>query len=193
MTKSTINCRFCGNVLAKPTGGKAKVFGGLHGIEEELPDTAISTVQKGQKNQDARLLLDSMIIHQILNGHPVRAFTRAMSNPNKTLLILDRILIETIHMEKYEYGVSLTREQIIDKLKVIAPVEILQVDHASTEMINSRNIYDSAKYVNSKGTALSETDCILLQMHLNNSADLVTHDKTLIMAAGQEGRSLLSD
>ena len=190
MTKSAINCKFCGNVLTEPTGGRAKIFGRLQDIVDDLPHIVIKTITQDSKKILKRLLLDSMIIHQMINNSSSRVFVNDVSNYNLCLVVLDRVLIETIRMEKHEYGVSLTTPDIIERLERIGPVETIPVDHASPDMIAARELCDSQKYVNSNDVGLSATDCMLLQMHLKGAGELVTHDKTLIHAAKSEGRPL---
>ena len=193
MTKSAINCKFCGDVLAEPTGGQARIFGRLQDIVDDLPHIVIKTITQDSKKILKRLLLDSMIIHQMINNSSNQIFVNDVSNYNLCLIVLDRILIETIHMEKQEYGVSLTTPDIIEKLERIGPVETIPVDHASPDMIAARELCDSKKYVNSNGVGLSATDCMLLQMHLKGAGELITRDKTLINAAKNEGRPLTYD
>ena len=193
MTKSAINCKFCGNVITEPTGGQAKIFGRLQGIVDDLPHIIIKTITPDSKKILKKLLLDSMIIHKMINNSSGQIFVNDVSNYNLCLIVLDRILIETIHMEKQEYDVSLTKSDIIEKLERVGPVETIQVDHASLDMIAARELCDSRKYVNSDDVGLSATDCMLLQMHLKGAGDLLTHDKTLINAAEREGRPLTYD
>ena len=195
MTKSKINCKFCGNVLAEPTGGKAKIFGVLEDIVDDsfLTEIKIKTITKDSKKKLKRLLLDSMIIHQMINNPSKQIFVNDVSNYNICLIVLDRILIETINMEKQEYAVSLTKSDIIEKLEQIGSVEIIPVDHASKDMIVARDLCESKKYVNDQGIGLSATDCMLLQIHLKGEAELATRDKTLIDAAQKEGRPLTYD
>lgn len=187
MATSIVNCRFCGDKLADPTGGKPQIFGRSHGVvDSDLSRTTIKTIQKSGA-APRNLLLDTMIIHQLINGQPIGMLV-SKSSASDNLVILDRILHETINMEKEKYGVSFTSEEIMEKLQQSGKIEIIQVDHASEEITNARTIYESKKYSNEDGIALSETDCILLGMHLARRGDLVTFDRALIEAADLEGR-----
>ena len=188
MTKSTINCKFCGNVLAKATGGKAFIFGKLVKIKDDsLPGIPINTVQKDSGKNITKLLIDTMIIHKLINGQSIYKIVPGISRYTINLIVLDRILIETIHMEKQEYNVQITTQDIIKKLQKIGTVTSMNIDHASKDMIKARELSDSKKYVNDKGIPLSMTDCILLQTYLKlQDVKLVTFDKTLRNAANIE-------
>jgi len=153
--------------------------------EKELP--TIKTSEQSTK-KITHLLLDSMIIHEIINNENIiENLTKKIQGTEKNLVLVDRILIETIHMEKEEYSVSLIQDQIIESVRKIGTVKKIQIDHADKEMIKAREIFDSKKYVNEEGIPLSETDCILLQMHLTKRVQLITRDRLLIKAAEAEG------
>lgn len=160
--------------------------------EKELPTIKISNQSIKTSEQSTEkiihLLLDSMIIHEIINNENiVEKLTKKIQGTEKNLVLVDRILIEIIHMEKQEYGVSLTQDQIIESLRKIGTVKKIQIDYADKEMLKAREIFDSKKYVNEKGVPLSVTDCILLQMHLTERVQLITLDRLLIKAAEVEG------
>ncbi len=160
--------------------------------EKELSTIKISNQNIKTSEQSTEkityLLLDSMIIHEIINNENiVEKLTKKIQGTEKNLVLVDRILIETIHMEKQEYSMSLTQDQIIKSLRKIGTVKKIQIDHADKEMIKAREIFDSKKYVNEKGVPLSVTDCILLQMHLTEQVQLITRDRLLIKAANTEG------
>ena len=160
--------------------------------EKELPTIKISNQSIKTSEQTTKkiihLLLDSMIIHEIINNENiVEKLTKKIQGTEKNLVLIDRILIETIHMEKQEYNVLLTQDQIIESLREIGTVKKIQIDYADKEMIKAREIFDSKKHVNDEGVQLSETDCILLQMHLTKRVQLITRDRLLIRAAEAEG------
>ncbi len=160
--------------------------------EKELPTIKISNQSIKTSEQTTKkiihLLLDSMIIHEIINNENiVEKLTKKIQGTEKNLVLIDRILIETIHMEKQEYNVLLTQDQIIESLREIGTVKKIQIDYADKEMIKARKIFDSKKHVNDEGVQLSETDCILLQMHLTKRVQLITRDRLLIRAAEAEG------
>jgi len=160
--------------------------------EKELPTIKISNQSIKTSEQTTKkiihLLLDSMIIHEIINNENiVEKLTKKIQGTEKNLVLIDRILIETIHMEKQEYNVLLTQDQIIESLREIGTVKKIQIDYADKEMIKARKIFDSKKHVNDEGVQLSETDCILLQMHLTKRVQLITRDRLLIKAAEVEG------
>ncbi len=187
MAKSTVNCKFCGNLLAKPTGGKAALFGKIDSMLDELPEISIISDQQSLKT--IGLLLDTVIIHHLINGKPIHEFVKDIYDPIR-LVVLDRILIETQHMEKHKYDISVTTQQIIDRLETIGTVDKIQLDHAKEPVINARELYESKKYVDSFGKELSETDCILLCMSLAlDDVKLVTQDKMLIFALQKEAQA----
>lgn len=160
--------------------------------EKELPTIKTSNQSIITSEQSTKkiihLLLDSMIIHEIINNENiVEELTKKIQGTEKNLVLVDRILIETIHMEKQEYSVSLTQDQIIKSLRKIGTVKKIQIDYADKEMLKAREIFDSKKYVNEEGVPLSVTDCILLQMHLTEQVQLITRDRLLIKAAEIEG------
>ena len=187
MVKSTVNCKFCGSLLAEPTGGKARLYGKLNSIVDELPEITIRSVQEHPEKKSVNLLLDTMIIHQLINGKSIHELTDYIYNSSLKLIVLDRILIETEHMEKDKYGVLVTGADIINELEKVGTVESIRLNHATEPLINARELYQSKKYVNSYGVELSETDCILLQMALTlDDVTLVTQDKTLMRALQKE-------
>jgi len=160
--------------------------------KKELPTIKISNQSIKTSEQSTKkithLLLDSMIIHEIINNENiVEKLTKKIQGTEKNLVLVDRILIETIHMEKQEYSVSLTQDQIIKSLRKVGTVKKIQIDYADKEMLKAREIFDSKKYVNEEGIPLSVTDCILLQMHLTKQVQLITRDSLLIKAAEAEG------
>ncbi len=187
MAKSIINCKFCGNLLAEPTGGKANIFGKTHAIiDHSLSKIIIKTDQTNVK-KSTKLLLDTMIIHQLLDGKSIHELAGINPNDNVELVILDRILIETKHMESDKFNRRLDANEISDKLEKIANVTHVTIDYASEEMLRAKELYESKKYVNGKGTPLSETDSILLQKALTiEGVRLITQDKTLIFAFEKE-------
>ena len=193
MSKSVLNCKFCGNVLVKPTGGKPVIFGKLLEIKDDhLTSISPNAIQKDSDKNTVKLLLDTMIIHELINGISIHDIVHDISNRSVNFILIDRILIETTHMERQEYGVHITSEDIVNKLEEIGTVDKMQLDHASEDIIKAREMYESKKYVNEKQVPLSETDCILLQMSLGlQDVQLVTHDKTLKDAIQKE-RNLLS-
>lgn len=183
MAKSAINCMFCGNLLVKPGGGKAVLFGQIHSIVDDLHDASAHVQQSETKTVD--LLLDTMIIHQLLNGASIHDLADTGNNPIR-LVVLDRILIETEHMEKTKYDVTVEGQEMVGKLEEIGTVKKIQLDHATEPLINARELYLSKKYANDQGEELSETDCILLQMAMELDARLITQDKTLMRAWQKE-------
>ena len=187
MAKSIINCKFCGNLLAKPVGGKAILFGKMHSTEDQLPQIPIKTIRKFPEKKTVKLLLDTMIIHQLINGKSINELTSVTSDDDIVLVVLDRILIETENMEKAEYQVFISGQQLVDKLEGIGTVEKIYVDYAKQHIVNAIDLFNSKKYVNDKGVPLSETDCILLENALLlDDVKLITQDKTLIDAIQKE-------
>ncbi len=188
MAKSIINCKFCGNLLAEPTGGEAILFGKLPVILDKLPEKTIKTFQTHPSVKTTKLLLDTMIIHQLINGTTMQDLGYDVQTQNLEFILLDRILIETKNMEYHEYNRVLDIEDdVINKLNKLGTVTRITLDHASKQIIQAKKLYESKKYQNADKIPLSETDCILLQIALDaKDCKLVTFDATLIHAYDME-------
>lgn len=192
MVKSAINCKFCGNLLAKPTGGKAILFGKQPVIMDDLPDIAIQTNQmiSGTKK---RFLLDTMIIHALINHVPLHQLVDDDIIDNIEFVLLDRILIETKNMEYDKYSRTLSTDDIINILNSFGTCDVEQVDYASDYVLDAMELFESKKYQNTQGVCLSETDCILLQKALTTrDVKLITRDETLLNALKNEKQKLYS-
>lgn len=139
-----------------------------------------------------RMVLDSMIVHQIINDKETEKIIEYIKkSSNSKIMVIDRILNETINMEEKEYGRKHTQNSIINKIAKVGEVKTFNVNHAAPSMIRAREIADSKKYVNDKGIGLSYTDCILLILHVERFANVMTRDKLLIRAAESEGRKII--
>ncbi|ABK78311.1 ribosomal protein S27E [Cenarchaeum symbiosum A] len=190
MAKSAVNCRFCGNLLAEPAGGKAVLFGKLQAIVDGLPKIEIRTVQKAAAKKPPVLLLDTMIIHRLLDGSSINEFKDGLTDKDITFILLDRILTETIHMEKHEYGAVLTSEEIVERLGKMATVEKRELNHAEDYMLDAKDLFESGRYVDAQGKPLSMTDCTLLKYAMKwDDMELVTQDRTLKDALAREQES----
>ena len=64
-----------------------------------------------------RMVLDSMIVHQIINDKETEKIIEYIKkSSNSKIMVIDRILNETINMEEKEYGRKHTQNSIINKI-----------------------------------------------------------------------------
>lgn len=153
-------------------------------------ETICKTSLKPTANND--LLLDTMIVHKIINDKPItKKLKKIISTRNIRLIIPDGIIFETRHMEYDRFDRAITGEEIKDKVKCIGQLVIKKIDHASEYALKANEIFESKKYVDEYDKSLSQRDCMLLQLHLLGTMDLITEDNLLIDAAKQEGRAIV--
>jgi len=195
MAKSNVNCKFCASLLARPAGGKATLFGTVLSAVDDLPKIPIG-VDKTGTSTVVKLLLDTMIIHQLLEGKPIHELIDCNPHDIVELVVLDRVLIETKNMEKDKFNSMLDVQEITDRLSRIGGLTCIQVDHASVEVARAMELFESKRYIGNKGVPLSMTDCILLETALKMRKDdviLLTLDKALMDALEKEGKMMTTD
>jgi hypothetical protein len=144
--------------------------------------------------QNDDILLDSMIIHHILEGGEIVKNLKETVNANSKLILLDRVNEEFKNMEQKEYRKTYTDENIIKKLSEVRVIEKINIDYENKEIIQAKTMYQSEKYHDVYGENLSYVDYILLQVHVTQSllsrpASLLTEDWGIIRAAEKEGRT----
>jgi len=161
----------------------------------KLPD-AESIPLPVEKSDD--ILLDTMIIHEILVGDDVvKKLQKRLREYDSKLILLDRVGIEAINMEKKKYNRIYTYDEIEEAVKKTGPYEIIQVDHAHPEIIKAKDLSDNGMNLGQDYEDLSYADCILLRVHLTHvfltrPASLLTRDNALGRVAKSEGRKSIS-
>jgi len=145
--------------------------------------------QKIKVSQPAHFLVDTMIVHDIINKkYVMEKLENYAVERNPTIFILDRIVDETHNMEIYEYSQEYSNEEILSILKGQCQAELIKVNWNSKRALRAREIYESKRYLNKDGIPLSKTDAVLLVWAQENSWILITRDTTLIRAAKEEGK-----
>lgn len=192
-SSTLVNCSFCGNLLVTPTGSIAQINGKLLEAVDAENDKPIPKIKQRKTSEKIHkdLLLDTMMIHDYLSGIDISKNLQLRSGRNDLkIILLDRIIRETINMSRDRYGKNFQYDEIIQKISQLGHTRIEKIDHASKSSLRARELFESEKYKNDLGVPLSETDCLLLVWYLENDVDLITRDRLMIDASTQEGRTI---